>query len=170
MLQATRTLLRDMEAWPWFEHVGEPIDDPGVVAVGSWDEALEPQRSYVWECLTLQVSNVASSSVNARDWCRFQTWNPVVVEAKLVLKPLLGRIRALGTRLSLPEDRFYHQVAWDLVGMCTETEFADVFPPLFGVPALAPWYRAGRFPCGWDGPCVNTYWNGEFPPYRLYVF
>jgi hypothetical protein len=93
-----------------------------------------------------------------------------VDEVKQVLKPLFARIRTLGSRLSLPEAGFYHQVTWDLVGIGMATEYADVYPPLFSVPVLVPWYRAGHFPCGWDGPILDTGWNGEFPPYRLYVF
>ena len=170
MHDGTLAVLRAMEAWPWFEHVGEPISDPGVIAVNSWDEAVEPRQGYVWECLRLQVLNVNYDAVNTRDWHRAQSWNPLVDEVKQILKPLFDRIRELGTRLSLPEKAFYHRVTWDLVGIATETEYADVSPPLFNVPVLAPWYRAGHFPCGWDGPVLDTDWNGEFPPYHLHVF
>ncbi len=170
MREETSAILRAMEAWPWFEHVGEPIGDPGVIAVSSWNEAVEPHRSYVWECLRLQVNNVTYRAVNERDWHRAQSWNPLVDEVKQILKPLFGRIRTLGSRLLLPEAGFYHQITWDLVGIGMATEYADAYPPLFSVPVLVPWYRAGHFPCGWDGPILDTDWNGEFPPYRLYVF
>ena len=170
MREVTRAILRTMETWPWFEHVGEPISDPTVIAVNSWDEAVESRRSYVWECLRLQVNNKSHNAVNARDWHRTQSWNEVVGEINQVLKPLFGRIRTLGAQLSLPEMRFYHQVTWDLLAIGITTEYADVYPPLFSVPVLLPWYQAGHFPCGWDGPILNTYWNGDFPPYRLFVY
>uniref|UniRef100_UPI0013ECCBDE hypothetical protein n=1 Tax=Aquisphaera insulae TaxID=2712864 RepID=UPI0013ECCBDE len=170
MREETRVLLRAMEDWPWFEHVGESISDPGVIAIHSWDEAVEPRRSHVWECLTLQVNNTNYRSVNSRDWHRAQGWNPLVAEVRLVLKPLFGHIEEIGSRLSLPPDAFYHQVTWDLIGIATETEYADVITPLFNVPVLVPWYQIGHFPCGWDGPVLDTDWKGEFPPYRLHVF
>lgn len=116
MRDKTRAILQSIESWPLFEHVGEPIGDPGVVAIGSWSEAVDPRRSYIWECLRLQVKNVTTRTVNARDWHWAQGLNPLVEEVKQILKPLFGRIRALGSRLSLPEEAFYHQVAWDLVG------------------------------------------------------
>jgi hypothetical protein len=169
MRKETSDVLRSMEDWPWFECVGEPVSDPGVIAVSSWEEAVEPYRSFVWECLRLQVNNVNYSVVLQRDWHQAQRWNPTVVEVKQALKPLLGRVRALGLRLSLPEKAFYFQVEWDLIGICMETEYAEICPPLFSVPVLAPWYRGGHFPCGWDGPVLDTDWDGEFPPYRLYV-
>ncbi len=170
MRQETRLMLRAMEDWPWFEHIGEPIKDPRVIAVASWDEAIEPHRSYVWECLRLQVKNRISIVLNERDWHRAQRWNPMTDEVKQVMMPLFDRIRELGSRLSLSENVFYHQVRWDLLGICMETEYADIFPPLFNVPVLAPWYQAGHFPCGWDGPVLDTRWNGEFQHYHLYIF
>src|SRR5262249_28455592 len=103
MREETRALLRDMGDWPWFERVGEPIDDPGVIAVSSWEEALEPRRSYVWECLRLQVRNLIFNVVNQRDWHRAQRWNPITDEVKRALKPLFARVQTLGSRLSLSE-------------------------------------------------------------------
>ncbi len=50
MLERTHAILRDMEAWPWFERVGEPIRDPAVIAVGSWEDAVDfpPYRLFVY--------------------------------------------------------------------------------------------------------------------------
>ncbi|WP_165247558.1 hypothetical protein [Paludisphaera soli] len=170
MLDRTQAILRDMEAWPWFEHVGAPIRDPAVIAVSSSEEAVECHRSYVWECLRLQVRNVNYRAYNARDWHRAQGLNPVVMGVEQILEPLFRRIRALGERLSLPEGAFYYQVRWDLIAIAVETELADLSPPLFSVPVVLPWYRAGSFPCGWDGPILDTDWKGVFPPYRLFVY
>jgi hypothetical protein len=30
-----------MDDWPWFTEVGKPISDPGVIAVGSWNDAFD---------------------------------------------------------------------------------------------------------------------------------
>lgn len=170
MRDETGILLEAMQSWPWFEHVGEPIDNPGVMAVGSWADAVDPERSFIWECVTLQVSNRFSYDLRKRNWHRAQMWNPLVDEFKRILKPLFERIGALGARLSLPEGAFYHQVQWDIVGICLETEYADIYSPLFNVPILVPWYQAGHFPCGWDGPELSEGWSGELPRYHLYVF
>jgi hypothetical protein len=170
MQEETLSILRSMENWSWFERAGEPIDYPGVIALGSWGEAIEPDRSYNWECLRLQVHNVSCQTVNLQDWNRAQQRSPIVNEVKQALRPLLDRIRTIGSRLSLPEKNFYHQVAWDLIGICMETEYADIYPPPFSIPVLAPWYRDGHFPCGWDGPVLDTDWNGEFPHYNMYVY
>jgi hypothetical protein len=39
-------------------------------------------------------------------------------------------------------------VRWDIIHLCMEAEYADLYPPGFFA-AKGYWYVAGHFPCGW---------------------
>ena len=51
-------------------------------------------------------------------------------------------------------------VQWDILHVCMEAEYADVYPPGFYA-SQAYWYVKGHFPCGWQG---------EFPNGKLIVY
>jgi len=170
MRDETHALLQAMERWPWFENVGDPIEDLGVIPVVSWDNAVELCGGNLWEVTRLQTHNRYTKEVRARDWTRANQWNSIVEQINEAIRPLVdARGRVPSTRLSLPE-LFVHQVDWDILGICMEAEYADIYPPLFYANILAPWYRTGHFPCGWDGPELQPGWRSELPPHRLHVF
>jgi len=52
-------------------------------------------------------------------------------------------------------------VQWEILGVCMEAEYADVYPPGFYA-SQAYWYVKGHFPCGWEG--------GEFPKGKLIIY
>jgi hypothetical protein len=56
---------------------------------------------------------------------------------------------------------FGRTVQWDLLHLCMEAEYADVYPPGFFA-SHAYWYIKGHFPCGWRG--------GEFPNGTLIIY
>jgi hypothetical protein len=55
---------------------------------------------------------------------------------------------------------FVDTVDWDILHVCMEAEYADVYPPGFFA-SQAFWYVQGHFPCGWEG---------EFPAGRLVLY
>src|SRR5262249_31632568 len=55
---------------------------------------------------------------------------------------------------------FGNTVRWDILHLCMEAEFADVYPPGYYA-SQAYWYAHGHFPCGW---------RGEFSSGTLIVF
>lgn len=57
------------------------------------------------------------------------------------------------TAHALP-DVFIDTVNWDILHLCLEAEFAEVYPPGFYA-SQGYWYGRGRFPCGWRGPFPN---------------
>ena len=49
---------------------------------------------------------------------------------------------------------FEDTVQWDILGVCMEAEYADIFQPGFYA-SQAYWYINGHFPCGWEGKFPN---------------
>jgi len=45
---------------------------------------------------------------------------------------------------------FEDTVQWDIIHLCMEAEYADVYPPGFYA-SQGYWYAKGHFPCGWQG-------------------
>jgi hypothetical protein len=72
---------------------------------------------------------------------------------------VLRKTKAVVEANHLPRG-FVDTVQWDILRLCMEAEYADVFPPGFYA-SQAYWYMQGHFPCGWEG---------EFPQGRLTVF
>lgn len=87
-------------------------------------------------------------------------WNDLVVDIKRTTVPfVLRKIESVMHDKALPQ-KFHDVIQWDVVGVCMEAEYADVFPPGFYA-VLGYWYTKGHFPCGWEG---------EFPGGRIIVF
>jgi hypothetical protein len=55
---------------------------------------------------------------------------------------------------------FENMVQWDILHVCMEAEYADVYPPGFYA-SQAYWYVKGHYPCGWQG---------EFPKGKLIIY
>jgi hypothetical protein len=147
----TEATLQDLESANWFSSVGQPVS--GVIVVSSWSEAIKHCGSDEWEALTQEADNRYCVQLQKRAPERFQKWNEIVREVKLKTVPLVDRkIAKVVEENKLPKV-FGDTVDWDILGVCMESEYADVFPPGFFA-AQAYWYVQGHFPCGW---------RGEFP-------
>jgi hypothetical protein len=81
---------------------------------------------------------------------RYRQWNDVVEMLKPTTIPFVQRkIEATVKQHDLPKV-FEDTVQWDILGVCMESEFADVYPPGFFA-SNAYWYMKGHFPSGWQG-------------------
>ena len=170
MRAQTAELLASMQSWPWFEHVGEPISDPGVTAVRTWERAIELASSDVWEHVELEFGGRFTEKLLITNPPRYQQWNHLVDELKALMEPLSPAwLRPIAVRPTPPAP-FINQVRWDVLHIGMETEYSDICPESFYAGALAPWYRTGHFPCGWDGPKFNDRRRAAVPPHRLFVF
>ncbi len=143
----------------WFTAVGVKDTDAAIV-LSSWDEAIEHCSSATWEDLLSEASNQYCERLAERDRARFSMWNEVVGELKRVTVPF---VRQKIARV-VPEHRldtvFEDTVQWDILSVCLEAEYADVYPPGFCA-SQAYWYVSGHFPCGW---------KGAFPEGTLIIF
>ena len=151
MQQRTQELLDALGQADWFAAVGQPLPDPNrpeVIAISSWEEAVECCRSISWENYTLEQQNLLTMHLHQHARERYQRWNEIVIEMKAALEPIVVRqVRPVAEQLGLPEE-VVHCVRWDVLGACMESEYADIRPPGFFT-SLMDWYTGGRFPCGW---------------------
>ena len=91
---------------------------------------------------------------------RFNQWNDVVGDVKpTVIAFVQRKIEAVVREHNLPKV-FKDTVKWDVLGVCMEAEYADVYPPGYYA-SQAYWYTKGHFPCGW---------KGKFPEGKLIIY
>ncbi|MCU0522657.1 MAG: hypothetical protein MUF84_18445 [Anaerolineae bacterium] len=153
---ATLDQLREAD---WFSTVGVNDTETAIV-VGSWDDAISLCAMDDWQDLLLEAANQYCSRLAERSPSRFGAWNDVVAQVKLATVPLVEeRTSSVVAANNLPKV-FVHTVQWDVLHVCMEAEYADVFPPGFFA-SQAYWYVKGHFPCGWDG---------KFPEGRIIVY
>jgi hypothetical protein len=151
--------LQELENVVWFSAVGS-AQSKNIISVQSWQEAMLSCGSYEWEDLCLEAVNQFGMRVLERDASRYNQWNDVVDSVKEICIPFVKRkIQATVDQNSLPKE-FEDTVQWDILHLCMEAEFSDVFPPGFYA-SQAYWYSKGHFPCGWQG---------KFPAGKLIVF
>jgi hypothetical protein len=155
----TIATLAEIEGVKWFSNVGRR-DSDRVAFLATWQEAVASCASEPWEELTQEAANQYTSRLAERDTERFNKWNEIVKEVKKLTVPLvLLKTEEVVQANKLPRV-FVDTVQWDILHMCMEAEYADVFPPGFYA-SQAHWYLRGHFPCGWQG---------DFPQGRLIVF
>lgn len=152
-------MLAELEQRDWFTNVGKR-DSENVVFVASWNEAIKSCQDETWENLCQEAANQYRSRLAERNKERFRAWNEHVRELKKATMPLvLRKTKAVVERHALPK-AFVDAVQWDILHVCLEAEYADVFPPGFYA-SQAYWYAKGHFPCGW---------KGQFPDGKLLVY
>jgi hypothetical protein len=148
--QATLDQLRQVT---WFRSVGIR-DTENALVVSSWYEAVEHCNAPEWEDLCLEAANQYCERLVERSPDRFQKWNDIVDEVKPVTQALVReKCGEIIRENDLPKS-FLDTVDWDILHLCMEGEFADIFPPGFYA-SQAYWYRSGHFPCGWRGEFPN---------------
>lgn len=150
MRPRTLATLEQLRNADWFANVGAPAAAE-VVALADWPSAIASCASPEWEDLCLEAANQYRHRLCERSPEAFSTWNDVVDTVKPSTTALVhDKTCEVIAAHNLP-DVFLDTVNWDILHLCMEAEFADVYPPSFYA-SQAYWYERGRFPCGWDGP------------------
>ena len=152
----TAATLDELDRADWFCNVGTPvgIEEPSkYILLHSWKEAIESCNSLEWEDLCLEASNQYRARLLERSPERLSQWNAIVAALKPVAEELVSRKTEAVVRANHLPQEFIHTVRWDILGVCAEAEYADVYPAGFYA-SQAFWYVRGHFPCGW---------RGEFP-------
>lgn len=159
MNQSTILTLKKLEAASWFSHVGHADTDKAIV-LKNWDEAIAHCESVEWENLCLEAVNNYWVKLSERQPDRLGSWNDLAGEIKRISIPLVkSKIASVVTDNSLPKV-FEDVVQWDILHVCMEAEYADIYPPGFYA-GQAYWYVNGHFPCGW---------KGDFPSGTLIIY
>lgn len=155
----TVATLNELEKAEWFSRVGVK-DTMAAIVLSSWQEAIKHCSSLEWENLVIEASNQYCERLVERSKERWRQWNKIVVELKKITEPFVRqKIEVVARKNNLPQV-FENLVQWDILGVCLEAEYADVYPPSFYA-SQAYWYVNGHFPCGW---------KGEFPEGKLIIY
>ena len=146
--QATLDKLNEVQ---WFRNIGV-CDTSAAEILKSWAEAMESCRSSEWKELRAEAANQYRERLAECCPERLNKWNEIV----RAIKPSVEAVVAEKTRVvveenNLPQD-FVNAVRWDILHLCMEAEYFDVYPPAFFT-SQAFWYVQGHFPCGWKGKC-----------------
>jgi hypothetical protein len=147
----------------WFASVGildGIIESENIVMLTSWSEAIFQCSSIEWENLCLEAQNQFRMRVLERNKDRYLKWNDTVDVVKPHVTALVKRKIEATMRNYKLDKIFEDTVFWDILGVCMESEFTDVYPPGFFA-SQAYWYVNGHFPCGWVG---------EFPNGKLIIY
>ena len=155
----TIATLEQLEKANWFSRVGT-TDTTAAIVLSSWKEATDHCGSNDWQNLCLEAANQLRERILERSKERFLKWNEIAIEVKKIAEPFVRRkIEPVVRQYNLPLV-FEHSVQWDIIHVCMEAEYADVFPPAYYA-SQAYWYTKGHFPCGWEG---------KFPEGKLIIF
>jgi hypothetical protein len=155
----TIATLDELEKADWFCRVGVR-DTTAALLLSSWPEAIQSCGSAEWQDLCLEASNQYCERLAERSRERFNKWNEIAVEMKRTTEPfVLKKIGPFVRDYDLPPI-FEQTIQWDMLHVCMEAEYADVYPPGFFA-SQAYWYVNGHFPCGWQG---------EFPKGKLIIY
>jgi hypothetical protein len=155
----TVSTLALLEEKDWFLNVGRH-DSSRVSFVDSWKEAVSSCSSNEWKALCEEAVNQYRARLTERDKKSLKAWSEHVRELKSVTIPLvLRKTKEVVNANQLPKS-FVDMVQWDILHLCLEAEYADIYPPGFFA-SQAYWYLNGHFPCGW---------RGNFPEGNLLVY
>jgi hypothetical protein len=155
----TVATLQELSEAHWFARVGVKDTDAASV-LSSWAEAIRHCSSPGWEDLCLEAVNQYCERLLEKSKDRYNQWNDIVDEIKPVTAPFVRDKIAVVVRDNALPQVFEDTVQWDILHVCMEAEFADVFPPGYYA-SQAYWYMKGHFPCGW---------MGRFPQGKLIVY
>jgi hypothetical protein len=134
----------------WFRNIG--VRDTEVAEVlSSWQEAIESCSSPEWEELCMEAADQYRARLQERSPEKLEKWNDIVDIVKPASQALVReKTQKVIQEYHLPKE-FLDTVDWDILHLCMESEFADIYPPGFYA-SQAYWYTKGHFPCGWQGP------------------
>jgi hypothetical protein len=155
----TDATLERLDKANWFSCVGVK-DTEAAIVLSSWQEATESCASLEWQNLCIEASNQYCERLVERSIERFKQWNTIVDNLKVITIPFVrGKVASVVRKERLPKI-FEDMVQWDILHVCLEAEYADVYPPGFYA-SQAYWYVKGHFPCGWEG---------NFPEGKLIIY
>jgi hypothetical protein len=146
--------LAQLEDASWFSHVGVQ-DAEGAIVLTSWQQAIACCGSAETKNLWLEAANQYHMRILERSKERYRQWNDVANEMRPIVNAFVNRKIATVVRENLLDKVFENHVRWEMMHLCIESEFADVYPPGFFA-SHAYWYIRGHFPCGWRGQFPNS--------------
>ncbi len=146
---------RGLEKIHGIDDCGAPLIAPlpfDAEQVSGWPQAMDLCSSQAWEDATLDARNRLTEFLHRHHRDAYQRWNGIAVSAKerVVSRLCETSWRAFADRMGLGKS-LLDAASWDVIAAVMEHEYRsckgrpDFFLQLLQV------YRAGHFPCGWQG-------------------
>lgn len=152
MAEALPDILKRAKAAPLFKHVGEPIEDKTVKAVGNWDECLKSLRGNKWVNIGTSMMNRIFAVVDVTRDSAWMTknWDRMVDSRKaLILRTISPALKSVMRKHKLPKP-FEYFVIGDFLKAWLLTEYEDDLAAAWSNRTME-WYLAGHVPCGYSG-------------------
>ena len=149
--EKTLTLADEIAKYDFFANIGLLSAAGYGTKCKTWENAVQHAQSSSWENHCQTFSNRILVYRERANLDRKRPWTDET--AALVVKlltPATTKInlffkeRNEGTGLG-------RHVTFQLISAVKEQEYCDILEPLFFVGVLLPIYRAGYYPCGWNG-------------------
>ena len=169
MKHEVQAKLDSIFSYPFFQSVGTPLP-ASVTPLKSWPAAAKMCRSHKWETCQLMARNTLQRSTEKLSWHRSEEWNAIVRELRPSIRAFIDSLLAKFPLQDKALKNVKEALSWDITFICLEHEYRDIVSPIFYIPAVEPWYAAGRFPCGWDGDEFPDAWDGIIRGGQLMVF
>lgn len=153
MHERTIKVLKRLEGCDWFSNVGtnNGIPEGSIVALlSSWNEAIESCSSLEWDNLCLEAANQYRQRIGEQAPDRLRDWNNKIMSVRPIADRLASKIIEEYCVDSDIREVLVNTLRWDIVHICLEYEYADIYPPGYYA-SQAFWYSTGHFPCGWSG-------------------
>ena len=148
-------LAQQLESIDWFKNGGAPFvfDVPfPIEAVFSLSEALERCADPLWEDCTLEARNRLTAFLHKNYPEAYLDWNMITAQAKeRVVLPLSKGVWRSFAKQNNCGDSFIHSVQWDVLTAIMEHEYKSCAGRPCFFQDLLKIYKAGHFPCGWEG-------------------
>lgn len=149
----TSATLDQLKGVAWFANVGR-VDTDAADVLPDWVSAIASCSAPEWEDLCLEAANQFRERLQERCPGILGDWNARVSAVKPTVESLVDEKTAAVIAENQLPPVFVNTVEWDVLHLCMEAEFADVYPPGFYA-SQAYWYAGGHFPCGWKGAFPN---------------
>jgi hypothetical protein len=149
---------------PLLVHVGEPIDDPTVIQVRSWMDALKSSRDRTWYDFLIDRNNELAALTPLDK----STGEQFVRFVRRTLPQLHAIFERAAAKIGLlPNDAatVVRYGPWITLRACDEIAHADRYKTHWHRD-ISKWFLTGHFPCGWQGDWPE---GGE-PNGKLVVF
>ena len=155
----TLATLDELKKANWFDHVGV-ADTSSATVVSTWKEAIQCSSSAAWQNLCLEVANQYRERLMERNRHQYELWNQKVISIKPLVQQLVQTKTAVVDLDESIRKQLVAAVEWDILHLCMEAEYADIYPPGFYA-SQGYWYLHGHFPCGW---------SGDYPSGKLIIY
>lgn len=133
MHSRTAATLRELEESDWFANVGKQ-DTNAAQVLPDWGSAIASCGSDRWENLSLEAANQYRARLFERNPVKAGKWNEIVN----LVKPAAVALVREKTSAVIADDAlpriFRDTVEWDILHLCMESEFSDLYQPGFYAP------------------------------------